>query len=255
TSFNGGPDNLCGLSPAVWQEPDGSVRMWIGHKTATFDLSMYLYESSDGVGFDLVGQVDLGLPKNLWGPWHFDVIRVSGLYWMAGSFGALLPGATSIRDLYMLRSEDGLQFRLLFPTVLERATSDHWFSTGTSRPSMLYVPGHGLEFYVGSNARHSCQPGYGGTGRWLDPGWDPGQPRPLSESIGTVFWGSARDFVDDPRSWPHPWYEVDNASHSTTLEHDGSVVTVVADSPSVPMGRMNSIFIRPQNHEYHMKLK
>jgi len=244
-----------GISPAVWQEPDGSILMWVGNRSETYEISMQLYNSLDGVNFDLVGDLDLGLPKNLWGPWHFDVIKAAGVYWMTGSFGAIMPGAANMRDSYMLRSEDGLKFTLLLPTVLEAGLSNHWFYPGTYRPSMLYIPGEGLEFYIGSNARNEIIPAVrGGTGRWVDPNWAPDFPRPV-EAITSVFWASAREFTDDPREWPHPWYEIDDAPNSTTIEHTNSVLTIIANLESPPRGKADSVFYRPQNHEFYMKLK
>jgi len=165
------------LSPAVWQEEDGSLSMWAGNKDhETCAITLMRYTSQDGVNFTPVGQVHLGLPANLWGPWHLDVIKAGGVYWMIGSFGPLDPGQAHMVDSYMLRSEDGLNFELLLPTVLERTPPAHWFYPGSYRPSLLYIPEHGLEVYVGSCAGNTSQPGDGGTGRWCRMGTGPSSP-------------------------------------------------------------------------------
>ena len=241
------------ISPAVVQESDGSLRMWVTNSMPNSVMTMALYSSADGVTFTKVSDVDLGTPNNMFGPWHIDVIKAGGVYWLSGSFGPNWNAQANMRDLYMMRSEDGLHFSLLLPTVLELAPG--WFCTGTYRPSMLYVPGEGLEFYVGSSGPNSSAPGDGGTGRWLDPGWIPEQPRPAAEAITTVFWGSARHFDTPPDQWPHPWWAVDDSQNSSTMTHDDSAVTVTANSPVVHRGRIDSSFVRPQNHEYWFKAR
>ncbi|MBP7935483.1 MAG: hypothetical protein KA354_12630 [Phycisphaerae bacterium] len=255
SAFN--PTSLVGpynsfTSPTVIQEPDGSLRMWAMNLLGTNTVVMVAYSSQDGVTWTTLGTADMGLPKGLWGPWHFDVIREGGVYWLMGSFGAFRENKTSKHDVYMLRSEDGLHFSLLLPTVLEPASG--WFGIGAYRPSMLYVPGEGLEIYVGCNARESSTPGVGGTGRWFDAGWNPHLPR-SAPAISTVFWGSARDFVSNAAQWPHPWFTIDDSQNATTLLSVANLLAFASQSPVIPRARVDSNFLRPRDHEYHMRLK
>lgn len=256
TSLNGPYRSF--TSPTVIQKADGSLRMWASNMPEGNTIVMVMYESQDGVNWTTVGNVDLRLPRGLWGPWHFDVIEEDGVYWMAGSFGALLETGTNMRDLYLLRSADGLKFDLLLPAVLEPPPLawpvNGWYAPGCYRPSILYVRGEGLEFYVGCNDRNTSTLGDGGTGRWSDPGWVPNQPRPVS-AISTVFWGSARDFVDDPADWPHPWYLINNANSATALIPSSTCLGIIASSPSIPRAMVDSVFVRPRDHEYHMRVK
>jgi hypothetical protein len=242
------------LSPAIVQESDGSLNMWVGEKWNN-TIYMRLYNSVDGVNFNLVGPLVLNLPKNLvltnggLSPWHYDVIKAGQAYWMAASFGS--------SEFRMMRSEDGLNFELLLPTVLEKGYSNHWFYPGTYRPTMLYIPDEGLEFYIGSSARTtSTPPVRGGTGRWTDPNWSPDVGRAV-EDIAMVFWGSAREFTEDPCQWPHPWYRVDDAWNSTQkLDRSDSIITISTDPNSPKNGALiDSIFTRPKNHEFHIRLR
>ena len=240
------------ISPTVVQEPNGSLLMWMGWKSADNMISMRLYKSVDGVNFSFVGDLVLNLPRNLrlcgLSPWHYDVIKAGQAYWMAASFGS---------EFRMMRSEDGLNFELLLPTVLERGLSDHWFYPGTYRPTMLYIPGRGLEIYIGSNARYTITPPVrGSTGRWTDPNWSPDVGRAV-EDIAMVFWGSAREFTEDPCQWPHPWYKIDDAWSSTKkLDHSDSTITISTDPNSSKGGaKIDSMFTRPQNHEFHIHLR
>ena len=147
-----------------------------------------------------------------------------------------------------------MNWSLQLPTALEGGIQDSWFYAGTYRPSLLYVPGSGLEVYVGCNERNtSTPPDRGGTGRWKDAGWVPDQPRPV-EAITTVFWGSARDFEGLPQAWPHPWYPVNDLYCATDLTGDGTAAILSVRASYPGRAQMDSSFVRPRDHEFWMRL-
>jgi hypothetical protein len=255
TNLKGGTSNSF-ISPGVVQLEDGSLRAWlITGSTERFET---MYRSDDGLTWTKVGDCTSHLPVNMWGPYHLDVIRAGGAYWMAGSFNIRWVDGSAqghgSRIMYLTRSDDGLIWEPLLPAGLQPGLPGTWNEMGGYRPSMLWLgEGQGMEWYVGHNDNDVLGIN-GGTGRYVDPTWSPTTPRILTEPIGCVFWGPAREFTDNYGAWPLPLQRVVDSSNDGSVAMADGALVLTADGIT-PRAKARAHGYRPRDFEFFIRCR